>query len=219
VVRFVDLSHALADGMEVFPGLPRPRIGAVLDHHASRVQYDGRAEFYLGMVEMPCNIGTYVDSPFHRFPTAADLSHILLEQVAGVRGVVLDPSAADGPALDVDADARMRGAAVLVRTGWDAHWGHGEYWRPCPHLSQRAVERLVHAAPALVGIDTWNVDDVGDPSRPAHTRLLAAGVLIVENLCNLHALPSDGFRFYAVPPRVARGASFPVRAFAELAGA
>jgi len=70
-----------------------------------------------------------------------------------------------------------------------------------------------------VGIDTWNVDDVGDPSRPAHTRLLAAGVLIVENLCNLHALPSDGFRFYAVPPRVARGASFPVRAFAELAGA
>jgi len=202
--------------MDVFSGLPRPRIGAVVDHHASRIRYAGKSEFYLGMVEMPCNIGTYVDSPFHRFPDAPDLSHTPLEQVAGVPGVAVDPQAGVGRAVDVDA--RVRGAAVLVRTGWDAQWESGGYWRPCPHLSHRAVERLVRAASALVGIDTWNVDDTADPSRPAHTRLLAAGILIVENLCNLGALPRDGFRFYAVPPRIARGASFPVRAFAECAG-
>jgi kynurenine formamidase len=75
---------------------------------------------------------------------------------------------------------------------------------------------LLRAQPALVGVDFWNVDDTLDPSRPVHTRLLKAGILIVEHLCNLAALPEEGFRFYAVPLRIVRGASFPVRAFAEM---
>jgi hypothetical protein len=40
-----------------------------------------------------------------------------------------------------------------------------------------------------------------------------------EHLCNLRGLPRDGFRFFAIPLRIAGGASFPVRAFAELASA
>jgi arylformamidase len=40
--------------------------------------------------------------------------------------------------------------------------------------------------------------------------------LIVEHLCNLGALPPSGFRFFAVPLRIVSGASFPVRAFAEV---
>jgi kynurenine formamidase len=47
---------------------------------------------------------------------------------------------------------------------------------------------------------------------------LGADIPIVEHLTNLGALPDDGFRFFAVPPRIVRGASFPVRAFAELPG-
>jgi arylformamidase len=38
----------------------------------------------------------------------------------------------------------------------------------------------------------------------------------VERLRGLDELPREGFRFFAVPPRVVRGASFPVRAFAEI---
>jgi len=38
----------------------------------------------------------------------------------------------------------------------------------------------------------------------------------VEHLCNLSCLPWTGFRFYAVPLRIVKGASFPVRAFAEI---
>jgi len=41
-------------------------------------------------------------------------------------------------------------------------------------------------------------------------------VLVIANLCNLSALPTDGFRFFAVPPRIAGGVAIPVRAFAEL---
>ena len=75
---------------------------------------------------------------------------------------------------------------------------------------------MIRAGATLVGVDFWNVDDTGEPGRPAHTRLLAEGILIVEHLCNLSALPRTGFRFSAVPLRIVRGASFPVRAFAEI---
>jgi len=43
---------------------------------------------------------------------------------------------------------------------------------------------------------------------------LRAGIPIVEHLCGLEQLPPSGFRFHAVPPRVERFGSFPVRAYA-----
>lgn len=65
-------------------------------------------------------------------------------------------------------------------------------------------------------MDFANVDDMGDPARPAHTRLLRAGVLIVEHLTDLAALPEAGFRFFAIPLAIEGVASSPVRAFAEI---
>jgi kynurenine formamidase len=65
-------------------------------------------------------------------------------------------------------------------------------------------------------VDFWNVDDTANLARPAHSRLLAAGILIVEHMCNLGSLSRSGFTFYAVPLRIVQGASFPVRAFAEI---
>jgi kynurenine formamidase len=66
----------------------------------------------------------------------------------------------------------------------------------------------------LFPVDTDNIDDTGDPSRPAHTAILAAGIPLVEHLCNLDALPSAGGRFFAVPVKVRGMATFLVRAFA-----
>ncbi len=174
--RFIELSHPLEDGMAAYPGLPRPKIGAHIDHAASRPHYDDQAEFYLGRIEMACNVGTYIDSPFHRYP----------------------------------------GRAVLVKSGWDARWGEARYWEPGPYLGAELVGRLIEAGARLVGVDFWNVDDTSDPARPAHTRLLAADVLVLEHMCNLSSLPRDGFRFSAVPLRIVGGASFPVRAYAEI---
>ncbi len=215
--KFVELNHVLEDGMTVYPGLPRPKIGAYLTHQASRSRYEGRAEFYMGQVEMVGNVGTYLDSPFHRFPEAADLSQVPLEMVAAVPGIVLDVEIARARAITPKVrEGNLRGRAVLIHTGWDRRWGGERYWEPGPYLSAGFVEVLVRARPRLVGVDFWNIDDTLDPARPAHTRLLAAEILVVEHLCNLSALPRRGFAFYAVPLRIVHGASFPVRAFAEL---
>jgi len=217
VSKFVELNHTLEDGMQAYPGLPSPRIGAFLDHPASRPHYAGKAEFYLGRVDMVCNLGTYLDSPFHRYPDRADLSQIPLERVAIVPGIVLDAVPYSDRSITLDCDpAELRGRAALIRTGWDQRWGTDRYWEPGPYLADTSVDLLIGAKAMIVGVDFWNVDNTEDPARPAHTRLLAADILIVEHLCNLAPLPRSGFRFSAVPLRIVRGASFPVRAFAEI---
>ena len=214
--RFVDLSHELADGMAPYPGLPTPRIGPHLDHAASRTHYDGD-EFFLGKVDMPTNVGTYVDAPFHRFLGHDDLSQIPLERLTGVEGLVVDatqqPSRGLAPRLPT---ADVEGAAVLICTGWDSRWGTDAYWEPGPYFSDGFAHRLVDGGVALVGVDFSNVDDHTTRRRPVHTCLLGAGILIVEHLCNLEAAPDEGFSFSAIPPKFKGVGTFPVRALARV---
>lgn len=214
--RFVELSHELWDGMLPYPGLPDVRIEPHLDHEESRSHYEGE-EFFLGKVDMPTNVGTYVDAPFHRFADREDLAQLSLERLVGLRGWVVD--ATDRTSRSVDPDlpsGDLEGAALLIRTGWDSSWGTDAYWEPGPYLAERFASRLVEHGVGLVGVDCWNVDDTTTRNRPIHTLLLAAGVVVVEHLCNLDRLPDSGFRFSAPVLRIQRGASFPVRAFAEV---
>jgi kynurenine formamidase len=41
-------------------------------------------------------------------------------------------------------------------------------------------------------------------------------ILIVEHMCNLEALPDEGFVFSAIPPKVKGMGTFPVRALARI---
>jgi kynurenine formamidase len=104
---------------------------------------------------------------------------------------------------------------LLLCTGWSKYWGEDRYTHP-PYVPRPMAERLRDLRPALVGVDTLVIDSPQDPTRPAHTLLLRAGILIVENLTGLSALIDQAFIFVAVPVKVAGAAAFPVRAFAML---
>jgi kynurenine formamidase len=218
VTTLVDLSHPIADGAAAYPGLPAARFFPLLEREASRERYEEKAEFLLGGFEIAGNTGTYLDSPFHRFPDGMDLAAIPLSSCVGLPGLVVDADTRGDRSLSVGdrVGADLAGRAVLFRTGWDGRWGTETYWRGSPFLGAELVERLADAGAALVGIDAGNVDDTADPARPAHTGLLAAGIPIVENLTNLASLPVEGFVFSAAPPPFLGGATFPVRAFAEV---
>ena len=211
--RFVELSHEIEDGMVTYPGLPAPVISDWLTRAASRARYAPGTEFHLGRIEMLANTGTYLDAPFHRFPDGADIAGYALEQVADIPGIVIRASGRAVAAAQF-AGIDVRGQAVLVHTGWDVHWRSARYGRGNPYLTADAARHLVAAGVALVGIDSLNIDDVDDGTRPAHTTLLAAGIPIVEHPRGLAGLPEAGFRFFAVPARVRGLGSFPVRAFA-----
>jgi arylformamidase len=216
--RAVDLSHEIVDGMTTHPGIPAPRISAFLTHEASAARYAHGTTFEIGRIDLVANTGTYLDAPAHRFPGGADLADLELGRVVDLDGVLVDvrgrPEKAIGPeAFD---GVRVEGRAVLVATGWDAHWGSETYLSDNPFLTEAAAQRLVDAGAALVGIDSLNVDSLSDPRRPAHTAILGAGVPLVEHLTGLDQLPPEGWRFFAVPPRIRGMATFPLRAFALL---
>ena len=107
---------------------------------------------------------------------------------------------------------------MLVCTGWSRHWGTDAYYAGHPHLSESAASWLVEEGAALVGIDSLNIDSTATGERPVHSRLLAAGIPIVEHLCRLDELPANGFRFTAAPPAIVGLGAFPVRAHALIDG-
>ena len=216
--RLIDVSHEIEAGMVTYPGLPAPVISDYLSREASSGRYAEGTTFQIGRIEMIANTGTYIDAPFHRFEDGIDLSGLPLERLADVEGLVIDATGRDGRAINEGyfQGLELREQAVLIRAGWDAHWRTPKYGEGAPFVTRRAAEFLVEAAPALVGIDSVNIDDTQDGSRPAHTLLLGAGIPIVEHLCNLNELPARGFRFHCVPGKVRGMSSFPVRAYAVI---
>jgi kynurenine formamidase len=189
-----------------------------LTHEKTRPLFDGRCSFEITELRCQTSVGTYVDAPVHRHPGERDVSDLALDDLIAP-GVVVDTRGCDpyepvGPDVLPD-DADLEGAAVLFDFGWSDYWGTEQY-REYPYVSRRLLDRLVDAEPALVGVDTINVDDDRNPDRPAHTRLLGNDVLVVENLRGLDRLHGHSFRFQALPVPVAEAAAMPVRAVAEL---
>jgi arylformamidase len=203
--------------MTTYPGLPGPIICDFLSREASRAHYAPGVEFNIGKIEMVANTGTYLDSPFHRYAGGMDLSQLPLESLADLDAVVV-PALPGQRAISRKTfnGFEVKGKAVLVETGWDVHWRTERYLSGHPFLTRDAAEYLLEHGAVLVGIDSLNIDDTGDPSRPVHSALLEAEVPIVEHMCNLSSLPRWGVRFFAVPAKVAGFGTWPVRAFGHV---
>lgn len=221
--RVVDLSHVIVDGMVTYPGIPGPTLGSHLTFDESAAHYAAGTEFSIGTISMAANTGTYLDTPAHRYRDGEDLSRLSLDRMVDRPGVVVRArhrEAPGGRAVDqVHLEAALSGVdpagtAVLIETGHSDHWGTPAYFTDHPYLTDDAVEFLVSAKPALVGIDSLNIDSTHTGRRPAHSWLLAARIPVVEHLTGLAQLPDAGFRFTAAPPAVRGMATFPVRAFA-----
>lgn len=213
--RLIDLSHVIEAGMTTYKGLPGPAICDYWEREASRVFYDDGSAFQIGRIDMVANTGTYLDAPFHRYAEGDDLAALGLERLAALPGLVVRSQA-----MAVDEDAfeglDVAGKAVLVHTVWDRHWRTPAYFENHPFLTEAAARLLVARGARLVGIDSHNIDDTRGRSRPVHTLLLGANILICEHMTNLGALPDHGFAFTAAAPKIAGMGTFPVRAFADL---
>jgi arylformamidase len=211
----IDLSHPIVAGMTTYKGLPGPHICDYWSREQSAAHYDDGSTFQIGRIEMVANTGTYVDVPFHRFAEGEDLAEVGIERLAGLEGLCIrSEGLAAGSALFDGLD--VAGKAVLVHTGWSRQWGIEAYFTDHPFLGEAAARLLAERGAALVGIDSHNIDDTRQRTRPVHTILLRAGISICEHLTNLGALPATGFRLTAAPPKVEGMGTFPVRAFAEI---
>jgi len=215
MAKFIDLSHVIENGMITYPGLPGPKIADHLSREGSKQHYVDGTTFQIGKIEMVANTGTYIDAPFHRYQEGKDLSQLDFASVANLDGLVFHaPPNSRKIYPDVFNGRDVKGKAVLIHTAWDRHWGTELYFKDHPYLTRESAEYLKSRGSALVGIDSLNIDDNTDGTRPAHTILLGDGIPIVEHMCNLDDLPHNGFKLFAVPAPVKGMGSFPVRAFA-----
>ncbi|GAA2078035.1 cyclase family protein [Microbacterium hatanonis] len=220
--RIVDLSHPIRAGLVTYPGLPAPVITPHMTHEGSRGKYAPGTEFAMDIVTMIGNTGTYLDSPYHRYSSGSDLAGLDLATLVGLRAEVFhleDAWDAQNRGIGVAAlaDRDVRGAAVLLHTGWDRLFGTPDYAVGSPYLTADATRWLIEQGATLVGIDALNIDDTeSGGERPAHTLLLGAGIHVVEHLTRLGDVPEQGARFTAAPPAFEGFGTFPVRAFAEI---
>ena len=213
--QLIDLSHTVEAGMITYKGLPAPLICDFLSREASRALYAEGTEFHIGKIEMVANTGTYVDSPFHRFADGIDLAALPLESLVNLPAVVVRVTNV-GSAINAGhlQGVELAGKAVLLHTGWASHWRTDQYFEGHTYLTEDAAVYLRDQGVALVGIDSYNIDDIRDGRRPVHTTLLGANIPIVEHMTNLEQVPDHGFRFHAAPVKIKNFGTFPVRAYA-----
>lgn len=209
-MRLVDLSHPIRSGMPQWPGDDQPlRIVRLSDH--------GTATHRSSRLELGCHVGTHVDAPGHFLAGGAGVDELPPERFCGP-AVVLRPGAATGPgplpASLLDGVDLAGIDFVLVDTGWARHWGRPEYYTDWPWLSAPLADRLAAAGLKGVGLDTPSLD--GRDGRHAHDVCAAAGMVNLENLAGLGALPRRGFHVLALPLALVGAEASPVRAVAWL---
>ena len=214
----IELSHDIEDGMITYKGLPAPVIcdhlsrAAVANRCMRRARNFRSARSRWSRTPAPTSTVRFIAS------NTASISPACVGVDHRIAGLVVRVLSRAGRAISATGIRRLdvAGKAVLVHTGWAAHWRTDQYFEGHPFLTKEAAEYLRDAGATLVGIDSYNIDDTGDGQRPVHTALLGAGIPIVEHMRGLEQLPDSGFRFSAVPPKIKGMGTFPVRAYATL---
>lgn len=216
--QVIDLSHPLHPGREART-LEISRLDAT--------QITGAPEeagwYIMHRLVMVNHIGTHLEVPFHILESGADLAQIPAEQYVG-EAVLLDLrgyEARDSIPLEaVQAAAEKAGGieagdVVFVMTGWSQHYGSERYMTP-PFLVREAVQWIVGHEIKVLGIDTNGAMDPDSPDRWNHLPIMEAGVVYIENLTNLEAVPASRVMAAALPPAIEGLEGMPVRVVAFL---
>jgi len=207
-MRVIDLSHTIVAGMDQYPGDDQPlRLLTRTEH--------GPANHMSSALEFGCHVGTHIDTPLHFRAGEPGLGTGPLDAFWG-RARVIDAPAGDQPgplaagSLD-DLDLEHLDF-LLFRTGWERHWGSDRYYAAWPYLGEELTERIATADLRGIGLDSPSLDPLG--GQAAHARLAARGMINIENLANLAALPSRPFELFVLPLRLEGTEGSPVRAVA-----
>jgi len=223
--RLFDLTHTVADGTSEWPGEPAFRY-----ERRAGIGADGRwnASGSIAGSELS---GTHLEAPMHYAEGRRGASEVPLSQLVGpIR--VLDVSSAceDDPRYvvqlaDLQRHERDHGripqhAAVLVRTGWDRHWGTTDRYYGTrdsarhPGLSLELARELVDRKVDLVGIDGPSLDSAFERDTPVQRLFAEHNQPALENLTGLEVLPALGATLIALPLKLDRAGGAPARVVA-----
>jgi len=210
---WIDLSHTVESDMAQWRGDDQP-----LKLH--RRSEHGPDSHMSSSLEIGCHVGTHLDAPLHFLAGEPGLAELPITRFLGpaMKLDVSGLSAASEPGplgREILDGVQLESVAfLLLHTGWDQHWGTSRYYDCWPYLSGELAECLASAGLRGVGLDTPSLDDYS--GHIAHDVCAEAGMVNIENLTNLAALPASGFLFQALPLKLDGTEASPVRAVAWL---
>ena len=109
-----------------------------------------------------------------------------------------------GSEAELPADLDVSGKAVLVRFGWDRHWGDELYRNPPYHQPALAAVPDRRRRKARTASIRWNADSGRMPSGPPIAGCCARRAHRREPAQSRRPSAGHAFRFFAVPIKVAR---------------
>ena len=217
--RYVDLSVTV-DDTTLSPPSTNMRL-EVTPHRR------GPGFWQVSSVHQSLHTGAHIDSPLHVFKDGITTAEIALDQVMG-EAIVVDLSfAGANHKVTIDdlkrggADAVKPGDIVLLRTDWtDKMYGRWpDYFTQSPYCPPETAEWLVAKGPKNIGFDFFEeycarLPDFSSEDFPMHRVILGAGIVIMEGLTNLAALPARRVDFAAPFYKIAGTEGAPARFFA-----
>ena len=204
----IDLSHKLANGMQIYPGDPHFSIVPWNIHEKDGCQVD--------KILMGSHSGTHIDAPWHIDTQGAKMDEIPVNRFIG-NGVLVDVTGkGSGESIGIDdltpvIDQIKPEDFLIFHTGWDRFFGQKAYLKH-PYISPDLADKILHMEVSLVGIDTLSVDPTGTNIFATHEALMPSRILIVENLCNLQSVPQTRGIYSFLPLKLNGSDGSPVRA-------
>ncbi len=207
-MKVLDLTMSVSPEIKVFPGSPQPFFIPW-----SRLDVQG---YDSEVMTMSTHTGTHMDAPSHFSKGKKSIGDILASRLV-CDAVMIRVPKKTGQKVNVedieDKDIKP-GDTVVLATGWERRYKSRAYMTANPGLSKAAARYLVKKKVNLVGIDGPSIDPGSDAGFGAHNILLPAGVLAVENLCNLDRIKKKRFTLLVAPLKLAGATGSPVRALA-----
>ncbi|MGQ0539284.1 MAG: cyclase family protein [Gemmatimonadaceae bacterium] len=232
-VDIVDLTHPLSPQTLFWPTSP-----SGFEHIELHAGPTARGWYYSAYAfAAPEHGGTHLDAPVHFAEGGLTTELIPLTRLVAP-AIVIDVSAKaagerdyrltsdDIAAFEAAHGQIPPGSVVLLRTGWDAHWGDrmayfgdtakGDASRlHFPGYGVAAARLLVEERRvAGLGIDSPSVDYGPSLDFEVHRVGAPRGVYNLENLTSLGRVPPRGAVLIAAPMKIQGGSGGPVRAIA-----
>ena len=221
MARLIDLSVAV-NSNTMSP--PSTKIRVEITPHRR-----GPGFWQVSSVNQGLHTGAHIDSPLHVFKDGITTAEISLDQVIG-EAVTIDLSFVDANhKISIDdlkrggADQVKKSDIVLLRTDWtDKMYGKWpDYFTQSPFFPPESAEWLVAKTPKSIGFDFFEeycarLPDFTSEDFPMHRVILGAGIVIMEGITNLGALPRRRVPFYAPFYKIEGTEGAPARFFAKI---
>jgi arylformamidase len=189
----------------------------------------GPGFWQVSSVNQGLHTGAHIDSPLHVFKDGITTAEISLDQVIG-EAVTIDLSFVDANhKISIDdlkrggADKVKKSDIVLLRTDWtDKMYGKWpDYFTQSPFFPPESAEWLVAKDPKSIGFDFFEeycarLPEFTSEDFPMHRVILGAGIVIMEGITNLGALPRQRVPFYAPFYKIEGTEGAPARFFAQI---